>query len=455
LKPEDVKTLLATRDRRFTDEEYRDLATEYDAVLKKMAPIIESCRKAGTSPTGSTEYDELRHLAAPMKDRLLTEDEDRSLEGEREYLGKDPKPGRTPTDTPRARGAVKQPYDSLGEQLRDVANAYKGEMRSFDPRLEEVRTISGLSESVPSDMGFLVQTDHGSGLLKRTYETGVLAGKIQRVPISAASNGLVLPYVDETSRADGSRFGGIRAYWEGEAALHTKSAPKVGEMRWTLRKLTGLFYSTDELLADVPALGALVNLWFGDEFGFKLDDGVYNGTGAGQPKGILPSNCLVTVAKETGQKAKTILFENVANMWSRVWARSRTNGFWVINQDCEPQLMSMYLAVGTGGVPVYLPANGLSGQPYGTLFSRPVLPLEQAQTLGTVGDIAFVDPTEYLGIEKGGIQSASSIHVRFLNDETVFRFVYRFDGQPLWRSALTPKNGSNTLSPFVALATRA
>ena len=44
---------------------------------------------------------------------------------------------------------------------------------------------------------------------------------------------------------------------------------------------------------------------------------------------------------------------------------------------------------------------------------------------------------------------------QFLTDETVFRFVYRCDGQPAIASALTPYKGTgNTLSPFVALATR-
>ena len=56
-------------------------------------------------------------------------------------------------------------------------------------------------------------------------------------------------------------------------------------------------------------------------------------------------------------------------------------------------------------------------------------------------------------ITKGGMQAASSIHVQFVTDETAFRFVLRLDGQPLWHSALTPYKGSDTLSPFVTVAT--
>jgi HK97 family phage major capsid protein len=150
-----------------------------------------------------------------------------------------------------------------------------------------------------------------------------------------------------------------------------------------------------------------------------------------------------------------VVYENVLNMWSRMWARSRANAVWLVNQDVEPQLYTMALNVGTGGAPVYLPAAGASAAPYATLFGRPVIHVEYCATMGTTGDILLMDFSQYALADKGGIQSAMSMHVNFLYDETVFRFVYRVDGQPLWNAALTPASGSaNTLSPYVALATR-
>jgi len=164
----------------------------------------------------------------------------------------------------------------------------------------------------------------------------------------------------------------------------------------------------------------------------------------------------VTVSKEIGQPAATILAENVIKMWARMWSRSRPNAVWFINQNIEPQLYTMSLSVGVGGIPVYMPANGLSDSPYGKLMGRPVIPIEQCQTLGTLGDIILADFSQYVLADKGGIQTAQSIHVQFTTDESVFRFVYRVDGQPIWNSALTPYKGgaSNSLSPFVVLETR-
>jgi HK97 family phage major capsid protein len=128
---------------------------------------------------------------------------------------------------------------------------------------------------------------------------------------------------------------------------------------------------------------------------------------------------------------------------------------WLVNQDTLPQLYTMSLAVGTGGSPIFMPAGGLSGSPFNTILGRPVLPIEQCATLGTVGDIIFADLSGYILAEKGGLQSDMSIHVKFDTDESVFRFVMRLDGQPERASALTPYKGSNTLSHFVTLATRA
>jgi HK97 family phage major capsid protein len=274
--------------------------------------------------------------------------------------------------------------------------------------------------------------------------------------ISGNSNSMKINGVDETSRAS-TRYGGIVGYWKDEAALKTSSKPKFRQIELNLKKLIGLCYATDELLADAVALESFIREAFPSEFGFLLDDAIINGTGAGQPLGILNAGCLVSVAKEAGQKAASVVAENVINMYSRLFAASRPNAVWLINQNIEPQLFTMSLAVGTGGIPIYMPAGGLSGQPYATLFGRPVIAIEQAATLGTVGDIILADMGGYILAEKGGIQADISIHVQFLYDESVFRFVLRVDGQPVRASALTPYKGgaSYTQSHFIALATRA
>jgi HK97 family phage major capsid protein len=286
------------------------------------------------------------------------------------------------------------------------------------------------------------------------WESAAVPSRLRRITISGNSNGMTINGLDETSRVDGSRAGGIQSYWTGEANAKTGSKPKFRQIELKLNKLTGLCYATDELLEDASALEAVITDGFNKEFDFKITDAVINGTGVGQPLGILASGCLTTVNKEAGQAVDTIVYENIVKMWSRIMASSRSNAVWLINQDCEPQLHMMSLAVGTGGVPVYMPAGGASQLPYSTLYGRPVLPIEQCSTLGDLGDIILSDFSNYIFIDKGGLKKDVSMHVRFVYDESVFRFVYRCDGQPVLASEITPYKGTNTLSHFVTLQAR-
>jgi HK97 family phage major capsid protein len=362
----------------------------------------------------------------------------------------------TPVNTPEPRvdvGATrdKKWKNGLGEMLQAVVRATFN--RGMDERLVKNAALGG-NESVPSEGGFLVDPEHTPEIIKRTYETAAVASRCQRTSIS--SNRLTQNYLLETSRATGSRNGGVRGYWVNEADTITPSAPKLGQIEWKLKKLGAILYATEEMLADSAALSSIIAQAVPEEFAWLLDNAILNGLGGGEPLGTINSAAIVSVSKETGQKAATIVVENIRKMWARCWAPSRANAVWFINQDCENELFSMAQVVGAGGVPVYLPANGISGQPYSTLFGRPVIAIEQCATVGTTGDIVLADMSQYKIVDKPGIQTAESIHVQFLTDQRAFRFIYRVDGAPTWTSVLAPANGaSNTLSPFVKLNVRA
>jgi HK97 family phage major capsid protein len=348
------------------------------------------------------------------------------------------------------------PFRSLGEQLQCIASSSRPGAQ-VDSRLWEIRAATGLSESIPSEGGFLVQQDFSNEILANVFDSGKIAARCRRIQVSSGSNQVKIPGLDETSRVAGSRWGGVLSYWLAEAAEKTASKPTFRQIELTLKKQVVLCYVTDELLQDASVLENVIRRVATDELRFSLEDAIINGTGAGQPLGILNSGSLISVSKEAGQAAATVVYENIAKMWSRLLGASRPNAVWLINQNIEPQLYTMSLSVGTGGAPVFLPGGGVSASPYMTLFGRPIIVCEQCPTLGTIGDIILADLTGgYILAEKGGITTDVSIHVRFLYDESVFRFVMRVDGQPVLSSAITPYKGGagNSQSHFVALATR-
>lgn len=419
---DELKAARDAEDRDFTDEEKTTL-TRIEAQGKEI----------------SAELDDEIRLQEIERSLEVVPDANREAHERAEEKGK-PDPAK---------------WNSFGEMLAAVARA-DAPSRIVDPRLRPAASATGLGESVPSDGGFLVQFDYAKGLIQRTYEIGRILGLVSKIGIGATSNGLKCNAINETSRATGSRFGGLQAYWRDEAATVTASKPTFRQMELNLKSLMVLCYATEELLADTTALENVINVAVPEELRFMLEDAIVNGTGAGTPLGLANSGCLVSVAKETNQPAATIQYENVVNMWARLWSGSQPNAVWLYNQNCTAQLMSMTLIMGTAGYPVFMPPGGISGQPYATIFGRPAFPVEYCATLGTVGDLILGDFSQYLQIDKGGIQTASSMHVRFIYDEMTYRFTYRTDGQPTWNSALTPKNGSSsTLSPFVVLATRA
>lgn len=354
------------------------------------------------------------------------------------------------TVTPQAK-PVRPTWRSVGEQLQAVANFAQG--RGFDSRLEQ-RAILGTNETVPTAGGFWVDQSLVGELLKASYDTAVVANKCRRIPVGPGNNGLKLKTIDETSRASGSRWGGVQVYWEAEGDGTTAKTPKFGRFDLQLDKIMGNCYATSELLQDAEQLGSVISQAFTEEIGFKLSDGVIRGTGAGQMLGVLNCDALLSVPKDSGQTADTVSSTNILGMWKACMGRS--NAYWFYNQELEDQLQLLTFPIGTGGVMANLFRPGGAGQD-GSILGRPAIAVEQASGPGDVGDIILMDPTQYIIIDKGGIQTAESIHVAFLTDQSVFRFIYRCNGAPALKSKITPYKRTSSsfyMSPYVAIAAR-
>jgi HK97 family phage major capsid protein len=298
-----------------------------------------------------------------------------------------------------------------------------------------------------------VQTDLSQDLAVKTFYTGELLRRMRGIP--TAGNGVTINGFDETSRVDGSRFGGVQAHWADEAGTATATKPKFRQLKIKLKKLLGFGYTTSDLLQDSPALGAALTLAFVNEFRFRIENDSLFGNGGGKLLGIINSGALCTVDKQTGQGAGTVVAENITKMYARMWGPSRSRGLWLVNQEIEPSLIGLTVPGSASHFPLYVPTEDPDNQPYNLMLGRPVLPVEYAKAPGELGDILFVDMGEYMISQKeSGISSDVSMHVNFLVEEEVFRFVWRIDGQPMWSAPVTPANGSNTLSPYVALAAR-
>jgi len=310
---------------------------------------------------------------------------------------------------------------------------------------------SGMSEGISAEGGFMIPPEFSTAILMAIAQSGVIAPKCRNFPVN---NNLILPYVNKTTEAT-SWTGGVTIYKPAEGVAKTASKPDFAKCELKLNKMAAFVYATDELLNDSPiALETFLSTMVSTEMALTKDEDIINGSGAGEAQGIMNSPALISVGAETGQAATTIIFPNVLNMWSRLHGPSMRNAVWLISQDSMQQIMRMSVTVGTGGAPVVV-MNATTALPE-RIFGAPIIWSPHCQTLGTTGDIIVADFSQYITITKAGqgMETATSIHLKFLEDETAFRFVVRFDGQGWWSSDVTPKHGSSTVSPFVALATR-
>jgi len=350
-------------------------------------------------------------------------------------------------------------FKSMGEQLMCVVTAcggggvdqrlYKG-FTGDKAMLKQPTTVS--NTGVGAEGGFTIAPMFVSEIREITEAEESLLSRVNIMPVTG--NSITVP-ADENTDWDTVR--GIQAKATAENAKKTQSKIDLKQLNLRLKKIVSLVPVTDELLDDnATALATYVSRKAGRKIDFESGEWIVRGTGAGEALGFLNSPALVSVAKEGGQATDTIVYNNIIKMWSRMYGPNRSRGIWLINQDIEPQLFQLSFEGTSSSVPAYLPANGLSDSPFGSLFGRPVVPTQHAETLGDKGDIMFVDLDAYLVIQKeGGIQAAESMHVWFDFDTTAFRFVMRMDGQPWWTAPITPRKGTATLSPFVTLDARA
>jgi HK97 family phage major capsid protein len=317
-------------------------------------------------------------------------------------------------------------------------------------KLAKIRNAA--SSVSPADGGNLVPEVLRARLLELAVERSVARARATVIPMDSAR--VPFPLIDVSSH-ETSLFGGMVAYWGEEGSALVDANPKFGRVVLDAQKLTGLSVVPNELLQDsIISFSALIERLWPRVLAFKEDTGFISGGGVGEPLGALSANnpALIVQAAEAGQLADTVILENVVNMYSRMLPTSLGNAVWLCSPMVLPKLFTMSLSVGTGGAPMML--MNVSGAAPMTLLGRPIVVTEQAEALGNQGDLSFVD-FEYLLVgDRQMMTASSSTEWKFGNDQTAYRIIQRVDSRPWVPSALTPRYGGDSLSPFVTLAAR-
>lgn len=322
--------------------------------------------------------------------------------------------------------------------FNEFCNAWHVSSQQFDPRLRAAQTEDSFSTG-----GALVPEEYAAQILENGLENSIVWPRATVWPMSSEVR--KVPGFDGFDHT-ANLYGGFAAQWVGEGETLTPQDVKTRLIQLTAHKLALMGNASNELIADaVGGFGAVYGAAMQAAVAWWMDWNFLNGSGAGQPKGVLNDPALISVAKEGSQPGATIVYENVTKMFSRLHPACVPNSVWVCNSTCIPQLLQMQLKVwnadasaivGGSATPVVSQQGGQM-----TLLTRPILLTEKLPQLGAKGDLILVDFSQYaIGLRRGMALEQSG-HAGFLTDSVYFRVLTRCDGQGTWKSAVTPKNG--------------
>lgn len=424
----------------------RALQQRKAAAVAAMRVLADASAEGEMNEAQSAEFETLRSQVASLN---------ASIERETALIEAEASAGVVVADNARIEVSDNRELDatrgfrSFGEFARSVRAA------SGNGRIDDRLNIGAAAPSTfgneagGQDGGYLVPPQFAQDIFTLALEEQALLPMTDNTAI--AGNSMVFPK-DETTPWGTD---GIRAYWQAEASVATATKPKLGVSAHRLHKLMALVPVTDELLEDASALAAYLPGKTAASIRWKTDEAILFGTGAGQPFGALKSKALIVQAKDSGQATMTLTSGNIINMVARLPAGSFGRAIWLINPDVLPLLDAMTL----GNYPIYMPIGAGEGamraSPYGMLKGRPVVISEHASAVSSQSDVSLLDLSYYRTVtNRGGIQTATSMHLYFDADATAFRTTFRVDGGPKIENAIVPPKSTNTRSPFVTLAAR-
>lgn len=332
------------------------------------------------------------------------------------------------------------------------------------------RTMSGISGSVG---GFGLKPEMATEVWDKARSVdGPLARCTFRTTLQRE---FWLPGFAETSRAGGSRWGGVKATWGlGETTLPPTSQPSTNRVNFNLKRL--LIYTepiSRDLLADTELVAPLLSYASHSEIRYQIEYAMINSTLSG-PAGVIaqgggPGRGVVQCAKTGGQSSGTINATNIDTMWASLYGPCKRTAIWCANDDT---ISAIDETAQTGGwaESIYLP-QGVRGNEFALIKGRPLIPCESCQVIGTPGDLIVADWSQYwfvvkrpapgagtlafdtvipqnighqgvVALPEGVVEQTMADETFFDIDSVAFAWKLRGDGQPLWGSTMTNINGA-------------
>lgn len=393
----------------------------------------------------------------------MTADLETAIAGELMTAGEMPQPGswRSALYRPDAPGAALDSQvwaRSWGAFMRAVLDPMDSTAREFIARVAAARVQNaGFSERVPSEGGFLVPEYLRSQVLAY-MTTAIVRPKAMVLPMASLKLGI--PNLDNPSQVSGQQaLGGLTFAWAEEGAAITPSTPEFGRTTLEARKAAALLQDVPNELCD-DAAGA-----FGDflarvialGYAWFEDDNFINGTGAGEPQGLLNAPCAIQVGRAA---ASAIGAADIVAMYQSLHSESKRGdtAVWLVSDAAFSAILDITIQVGTPVNAFASTSMWLTWSEAGKcwmLLGQPLYPTDHLPAVGTTGDVVLADLAHFvIGDRMEMTVERSRQGAGFGSDTSNFRVRSRLDGR-YWIQASTTSEAGATVSPVVILGPHA
>jgi HK97 family phage major capsid protein len=335
-----------------------------------------------------------------------------------------------------------------------------GVQRVVSDKTGDILQKTAMAESSGVLGGYTVPPDMATSIYMMVIEAAKVLKRAARVTMKTRTH--QQPSLDQStiynsSGGQSNLIGGISLSWGAEAQLLAETFAQFRQTMLTAWQLGAFAVASNIVLQDeAVGLETLLTMLYTAALAWGVDYAFLRGNGVGKPLGMLNAAAAIQVDRTTGNVIK---WTDVANMYAQLWwPQRRDPGLaWYAHPSVVPQLITM---VDGAGRPVFIPGMGKGIQEAipgdeescGELLGIPVLITEKLPTLGNTGDLCLFDASKYLVGQRMELEIAVSPHVYFLNNQMVWRLLWRGDGQPWLNAPITLADGTYQVSPFVVLS---
>jgi len=286
--------------------------------------------------------------------------------------------------------------------------------------------------TIGSDGGFMIPPEYRPNFDLR-QPTARLNQFVTREPIR--SNTFIMPQPKDNTNASGA-VANVTVGFTGEQTANSVSTAKFEELSVPVHTYVGLVKMSWITDTAQPAMSPNLFRYFGEALANTLDNKILNGTGSGQPLGLLVAATAANKGSVTRASAGLIKIADIAGMINKI--SDLNNSVWYACNSVKGELLQLVIGSSLAG---YVPQGALPNSvPFDTLLGRPIIYGDFGAALGTVGDLVLINTSKYIMPVLGTTEYAESLEFSFDTGQRFLRIIGACGGSPRYITPFTAAN---------------